>query len=202
MSSEGEAGWAALPGRLVVISGPSGSGKSTLVRHLLDRPDLRLRVSVSATTRRARPGEADGRDYFFVAPETFEQMRPGLLEFAQVHDHLYGTPAEPVRQAMAQGYCVLLVIDVQGGLQVRAKVPHALMVFIQVPNLEILQRRLRRRGSDSDAAIEQRIANAKWEIEMAIHYDVQVINDDLDRAVEELASILVAHGCGGRKNDD
>ena len=202
MSSEGEAAWAALPGRLIVISGPSGSGKSTLAQRLLERADLKLRVSVSATTRPARAGEQDGRDYYFVSPEKFTEMLPGLLEFAQVHGQMYGTPAEPVRQALTLGYCVLLIIDVQGGLQVRSKVPGALLVFIQVPDLNVLKTRLRRRGSDSEAVIERRIANAQWEIEMAGQYDVQVINDDLDRAVQELASILVAHGCGGRKNDD
>ena len=101
MSSEGD-GWANLPGRLVVISGPSGSGKSTLVQRLLARPDLRLRVSVSATTRQPRPGEEPGRDYFFLSPEQFERIRGDLLESAQVHGHFYGTPAEPVRRAMAR----------------------------------------------------------------------------------------------------
>jgi guanylate kinase len=185
-----------------VISGPSGSGKSTLVQRLLARPELRLRVSISATTRAARPGEEDGRDYYFTTPERFEKMRADLLESAQVHGNFYGTPAGPARRAMAQGFCVLLVIDVQGAMQVREKVPGCLLVFIQVPDLEVLRRRLRLRGCDSEAAIERRIENAKHEIGWAGHYDVQVINDDLDRAAQELASVLVAHGCGGRKNDD
>ena len=137
------------PGRLVVISGPSGSGKSTLVQRLLARPDLRLTVSVSATTRAPRPGEVPGRDYFFLTPEEFEAIRGELLESAVVHGHHYGTPAGPVRRAIEQGFCVALVIDVQGGFQVREKVPDALLVFIQVPSLEMLEARLRARGTDS-----------------------------------------------------
>jgi guanylate kinase len=183
-----------------VISGPSGSGKSTLVRRLVARPELRLTVSVSATTRDPRPGEVPDRDYIFLTPEQFEQIRGDLLEFAQVHDHLYGTPAEPARRAVAQGFCVVLVIDVQGGLQVRQKVPEALLVFIQVPSLEVLARRLRARGTEDEAIIQRRLVTARRELEMARHYDVQVINDELDRAVEELASILIQNGCGARKN--
>jgi guanylate kinase len=183
-------------GRLVVISGPAGSGKTTLVRRLLERPDLRLTVSVSATTRDPRLGEVHGRDYLFLTPEQFEEIRGELLESAVVHDHHYGTPAGPVRRAMEQGTCVALVIDVQGGFQVRQKVPDALLVFIQVPDIEVLDSRLRERGTDSPATIERRLANARRELEMASHYDVQVVNDDLDRTVDQLASILSQNGCG------
>ena len=189
-------------GRLVVISGPSGSGKSTLVHRLLAHPELRLTVSVSATTRKPRPGEVPGRDYYFLTPEQFERTRGELLEFAPVHGHLYGTPAEPVRRSMARGLCVALVIDVQGGFQVREKVPDALLVFIQIPSLEVLESRLRARGTDDEATIERRLAAARRELEMAPHYDVQVINDDLDRAVEELAGILIRDGCGARRHHD
>jgi guanylate kinase len=192
----------ATPGRLVVISGPSGSGKSTLVRRLLARPELRLTLSISATTRSPRPGEVSGCDYLFLTPGEFERIRGELLEFATVHGHLYGTPAEPVRRAMAKGLCVALVIDVQGGLQVRRTDPDALLVFIRVPSLEVLAGRLRARGTDDEPTIERRLAAARRELEMAAHYDVQVINDDLDRAVEELASILIQSGCGARKDHD
>lgn len=184
------------PGRLVVISGPSGSGKSTLVRRLLERPDLRLTVSVSATTRVPRAGEVHGRDYYFLTPEQFEAIRGELLESAEVHGHQYGTPAGPVRRAIDQGLCVALVIDVQGGFQVRQKVPDALLVFIQIPGLDVLEARLRARGTDSPATIERRLANARRELELASQYDVQVVNDDLDRAVEQLAAILTQNGCG------
>jgi guanylate kinase len=195
MSSEGDP-WATLPGRLVVISGPSGSGKSTLVHRLLARTDLRLRVSISVTTRSPRPGEVANRDYIFITPEEFERKRGDLLESAQVHDHYYGTPAQPARLAMAEGFCVILVIDVQGGFQVRQQVPDVLLVFVQPPSLAVLESRLRARGTDNDATIERRLTNARREIEAAAGYDVHVINDELEPAVERLAAILKQNGCG------
>ena len=179
-----------------MISGPSGSGKSTLVRRLLARPDLRLKVSVSVTTRSPRPGEVHERDYVFLTPEEFERKRGDLLESAQVHDHYYGTPAEPARLAMAEGFCVILVIDVQGGFQVRQKVPDVLLVFVQPPSLKVLEARLRARGTDNEATIERRLTNARREIEMAAGYDVHVINNELEPAVERLATILKQNGCG------
>jgi guanylate kinase len=201
MSSECD-GWGNLPGRLIVISGPSGSGKSTLVRALLARPELGLRVSVSATTREPRQGEERDRDYFFLSPDQFARIQGDMLESAQVHGHLYGTPAEPVRLAMSEGFCVILVIDVQGGFQVREKVPRALLVFVQPPNLKVLEDRLRERATDDETTIKRRLAGAKREIEMAASYDVHVINDELDRAVDGLAGILEQHGCGLRRNHD
>jgi guanylate kinase len=197
-----EVDWGKLPGRLVVLSGASGSGKSTLVRRLLDRPELRLKVSISATTRPPRPGERHGVDYFFLSPAEFEAIRGDLLESALVHGYLYGTPGEPVREALAQGICVILVIDVQGGLQVRTKVPDVLLVFVNVPALSVLEDRLRTRGTDDEATIQRRLAGAQREIEMAEAYNVHVVNDDLNRAVDELADILVRNRCGGRKCHD
>ena len=129
-------------------------------------------------------------------PEEFEAIRGELLESALVHDHHYGTPSGPVRRAIEQGLCVALVIDVQGGFQVREKVPDALLVFIQVPDVETLEARLRARGTDSPTTIARRLATARRELELASQYDVQVVNDDLDRAVEQLAAILNQNGCG------
>jgi guanylate kinase len=168
----------------------------------LTRPDLRLTVSVSATTRPPRAGEVHGRDYLFLSPADFEDIRSELLESAVVHDHHYGTPAGPVRRAIAQGLCVALVIDVQGGFQVRRQVPDALLVFIQIPSLEVLEARLRDRGTDSWETIERRLATARRELELAPLYDVQVVNDDLDRAVEQLAAILTQNGCGASDDHD
>jgi guanylate kinase len=201
MSNDGD-DWANLPGQLVVLSGPSGSGKSTLARRLLALPGLRLKVSISATTRSPRAGEQSGRDYIFVTHEQFERMRGELLESALVHGNDYGTPAGPVREAMAEGYCVLLVIDVQGGLQVRKKVSGALLIFVEPPSLEVLESRLRERGTDDEPTIERRLAGARRELELAASYDVRVINDDLDRAVDDLAAILTRTGCEARRDHD
>jgi guanylate kinase len=198
MSSE-LSDWSKLPGRLVVISGASGSGKSTLVHRLLNRPELNLKASVSATTRAPRTGEIPDQHYFFVSPEQFARLKADLLESAEVHGHWYGTPAGPVRQALEVGYCVILTIDVQGGLQVRSKVPNALLIFIETPSDDELAARLRARGTDTEAVIQRRLANARREREISAEYDIHVINDKLDRAVEELASTLAHHGCGRTK---
>jgi len=197
-----EVDWASLPGRLFVLSGPSGSGKSTLVQRLLERPGLRLQVSISATTRRPRSGELSGRHYVFLSAQEFENIRDQLLESAEVHGHSYGTPAEPVRKALERGICVILVIDVQGGIQVREKVPSALLIFVRAPGLEVLEQRLRARGTDDEATIQRRLANARRELELAKFYDVHLVNDDLERSVDELAAILVQNHCGGRSDHD
>nr|WP_303652437.1 guanylate kinase [Paludisphaera mucosa] len=185
-----------MPGRLVVLSGASGAGKSTLVHRLLDRAGPRVRRSISATTRAPREGEVPGLDYDFVGPEEFEALRDDLLESAEVHGAWYGTPAGPVREALARGICVVLVIDVQGGFQVRRKVPNALLIFVQAPSLAALETRLRERGTDDDATIARRLANARREIEAAEGYDVQLVNDDLETCVDALVATLAGHLCG------
>jgi guanylate kinase len=197
-----EVDWTALPGRLVVLSGASGSGKSTLVERLLEKVGPGVRRSISATTRAPRPGEVDGRDYYFVAPEEFERLRGDLLESALVHGAHYGTPAEPVRRALARGVCVVLVIDVQGGLQVREKVPNALLIFVKTPTYEVLESRLRARGTDDEETIARRLTNARREIEIATSYDIHLVNDDLETCVDELASTLLLHHCGGGNAHD
>ena len=188
-----------LPGRLIVISGPSGSGKSTLLRRVLERPEVRAQLSVSATTRSPRPGEEHGREYYFVSRDVFdkERRRDEFLEWAEVHGNLYGTPAGPVREALRAGRCVILEIDVQGALIVRERVPNALLVFITVPSFVELEARLRGRATDSEATITRRINNARWELEQAHRYDRQIMNQDLDQAVDELVCLLIEHGCGG-----
>ncbi len=131
---------------------------------------MRLQVSVSATTRPPRPGEQSGRDYVFLSRPEFEQIRDQLLESAEVHGHSYGTPAGPVREALKQGTCVILVIDVQGGIQVRQKVPSALLVFVRAPGMDVLEERLRARGTDDEASIQRRLAaraaKSSWQIAM------------------------------------
>jgi guanylate kinase len=191
--------WEDLPGRLIVLSGASASGKSTLVERLLERPGLRLKVSTSATTRSPRPGETPGVSYLFQSREEFARGRDlgEFLEWAEVHGHLYGTPAGPVRASLAEGTCIILVIDVQGAMIVRQKVPNALLVFVHAPSPEVLEARLRSRGTDDDRTIERRLANARREIALADRYDYQITNDDLERAVDELAAILTRNHCGG-----
>ncbi|WP_165075764.1 guanylate kinase [Paludisphaera rhizosphaerae] len=194
--------WSTLPGRLVVLSGASGAGKSTIVHRLIDRAGGKVRRSVSATTRAPREGEVPGLDYHFVTVEEFESLRGDLLESAEVHGSWYGTPASPVREALARGECVILVIDVQGGFQIRRKVPNALLVFIQAPSLEELEARLRDRGTDSEATIARRLTNARREIEAARAYDVQLVNDDLEACVDALTKTLAEHRCARGMGDD
>jgi guanylate kinase len=193
--------WDELPGRLIVVSGPSGAGKSTLARRLVGRPEVRARLSVSTTTRPPRPGERDGVDYHFTTREAFEAARAGgaFLEWAEVHGNLYGTPIGPLRDLLGRGLCVILVIDVQGGVQVLRRVPNALSIFIRAPSLDVLEARLRSRGTDDDAAIRRRLDNARREIEAgATSYRINVLNEDLEEAVDSLAANLIREGCGGR----
>ncbi|MDR3618064.1 MAG: guanylate kinase [Paludisphaera borealis] len=197
-----EVDWTTLPGRLVVLSGASGSGKSTLVERLLEKVGPAVQRSISATTRPPRPGEVHGRDYFFVSLEEFERLRGDLLESALVHGSHYGTPADPVRQALARGICIVLVIDVQGGLQIREKVPNALLIFVQTPSPEVLERRLRARGTDDEATITRRLTNARREIETAQRYEIHLVNDDLETCVDELAATLSQNRCGGGNAHD
>lgn len=193
-------GFGELPGHLVVISGPSGSGKSTLVRRILDRPDIKAQLSVSATTRAPRPGEVDGASYYFLSREDFLSMRDkgGFFETAEFAGNLYGTPVEPVAKALEAGSCVLLEIEVQGAMQVRDLAPSALFVFIDAPRFWELERRLRARGTEDDTSIHRRLVRARWERDHAHCYDTILINDDLDRTVENLATLLIHHGCGGQ----
>ena len=196
-AATGDAGPA--PGRLIVLSGASGSGKSTIVGRLLaTRGDLPARQSVSATTRPPRPGEVDGVNYYFMAKDDFEadRDRGRFLEWARVHDHYYGTPAGPVARLRAEGLSVILVIDVQGALVVREKVPDALLVFVQAPSYAVLEERLRSRSTDDDATIELRLRNARDEVALSDRYDVQIVNDNLDHAVEQLAAILAQNPPG------
>jgi guanylate kinase len=180
------------PGKLVVISGPSGVGKGTLVGEALKRVPA-LYVSVSATTRRPRPVEREGLHYYFLSETEFKRRiaQGAFLEYANVYGDLYGTPVEPIKQALEQGKTVILEIDVQGAKQVKEKLgEEAVYVFIAPPSLEELQKRLKRRKTESAAAQERRLDIAVRELELADDYDFVIINDDLEIAVDELAHIL------------
>lgn len=192
-------GFGDLPGHLVVISGPSGSGKSSLVGRILARPEIGARLSVSATTRQPRPGEIEGVNYYFVRRDEFAAMRERgeLFESAEFAGNLYGTPITPVVETLRAGGCVLLEIEVQGALQIRERAPSALFVFIDAPRFWELERRLRSRGTEDEATIHRRLVRARWERDHAHCYDSILINDDLDRTAEQLADLLIRHGCGG-----
>ena len=180
-------------GKLVVVSGPSGVGKSSIVRELLARTGAVF--SVSATTRAPRPGEENGREYCFVDRPSFEKMVADgrMLEWAEVFGQLYGTPAEPTRQALAEGKTVILEIDVQGGMQVHEKMPEAVFMFILPPDEVELARRLAGRGTESARSVERRRAEADKETRAARDggvYTHMVINDDLDEAIDQAVSIV------------
>ncbi len=177
---------------LIIVSGPSGSGKTTVISRLLRESPLPLRLSVSATTRPRRRGEIDGVHYHFWTREHFEQgLRQGaFLEHAEVHGNYYGTLRAEVEPYRAQGVMVLLDIDVQGARQVRAQCTGVVSVFLQTSSLAAYEERLRRRGTEDEAALQRRLAAARRELAHAGEYDYVVTNDNLEEAVARLGAIL------------
>ena len=178
-------------GLLVVISGPSGVGKGTICRELLKQTDMVL--SVSATTRQSGKGEEDGKSYWFLTRDDFENKieAGGFLEYADVFGNYYGTPADKVQKSLDAGSTVLLEIDVQGGLQVKENMPETLMVFIMPPDEKELERRIRKRGRDTEETIAKRLSKAQLEIDIAKdNYEHFVVNDTLERAVQEVMKII------------
>ncbi len=178
-------------GRVFVVSAPSGAGKTTLCRRILDKFDF-LSYSISHTTRLPRNGEENGVDYFFITKDEFEEkIRSGFwAEWANVHDNLYGTSLEFIKEKIQNGSSLLLDIDVQGAKQIKAAIPDAITIFIMPPSFEILEQRLRARGTDSEEVIQKRLVNAEKEINAKEFYDFSIVNDDLDKAVEEFAEII------------
>lgn len=179
-----------------MISAPSGAGKTTFAMRLL-RSVPGLRFSVSHTTRRPRPGERDGREYFFVSRRIFERMvaRGEFLEWAEVYGNLYGTSWKALRQAQATGRDVLLDIDVQGHRQVRQRLSDAISIFLLPPSFEELARRLRRRHSDTPEVIERRLADARQEVRRWREYDFLIVNDVISAAERALRAVVVASRC-------
>jgi guanylate kinase len=180
-------------GILFIVSAPSGAGKTSLVKALLDR-DAGLSLSVSCTTRAPRPGEEDGVHYHFIDQGRFRQsiLAEDFLEYAEVFGNLYGTREADVRDALAAGHDVILEIDWQGARQVRERFRTAVGIFILPPSIAELERRLRGRGTDSDAVIEGRMAQARDEMAHLDEYDYLVVNDGFEVALDALAAIVVA----------
>lgn len=182
---------------LAVIAGPSGVGKGTIVRELLARrPDIWY--SVSATTRPPRPGEVDGTDYFFLSREEFERLQAegGFLESFEVYGDLKGTPIGPIREHLEAGDDVLVEVDVQGALAVRERMRDAVLIFVMPPSRDEQRRRLverARRDEESDDVVARRLAGAEAEEALSSQFDHVVVNDDVDRVVEEISTILAGY---------
>ena len=181
-------------GLLIVFSGPSGVGKGTVRQEIFSTPDHKFEYSVSMTTRAQRPGEVDGKDYFFRSREEFEELiRNGqMLEYAEYVGNYYGTPLTSVNETLDKGIDVFLEIEVQGALQVKKKVPDAVFIFLTPPDLNELQERLVGRGTDSEEVIAQRIERAREEIALMSEYDYAIVNDEVPLAAERVKRVIEA----------
>lgn len=181
-------------GLLIVFSGPSGVGKGTVRQEIFSTPDHKFEYSVSMTTRAQRPGEVDGKDYFFRSREEFEELiRNGqMLEYAEYVGNYYGTPLTYVNETLDKGIDVFLEIEVQGALQVKKKVPDAVFIFLTPPDLNELQERLVGRGTDSEEVIAQRIERAREEIALMSEYDYAIVNDKVPLAAERVKRVIEA----------
>ncbi len=179
-------------GMLIVLSGPSGVGKGTVRQAMLEDEFRDFHYSVSMTTRKPRPGEQDGVDYYFVSKEEFEQeiANDGMLEYAQYVDNYYGTPMKYVNQTLDSGRDVLLEIEVQGAMQVREKCPDGVFIFLTPPDLLELRNRIQKRGTDDQATIDKRMQKAADEIKMMENYDYAVVNDEIPNAVQRIEKII------------
>ncbi|WP_022765594.1 guanylate kinase [Butyrivibrio sp. XPD2006] len=190
-------------GIIIVVSGFSGAGKGTLMKELTKKYD-NYALSVSATTRDPRPGEVNGREYFFVSNEEFEKLieENGLIEHAGYVDHYYGTPRKFVEDKLSQGIDVILEIEIQGALQIKEQYPDAVLLFVMPPSAAELEKRLRGRGTETEEVILQRLKRAKEESVGIEKYDYLVINDDLEKCTERLHNIIeAAHGTPQRNLD-
>lgn len=178
-------------GILAVVSGFSGAGKGTLIKAMLENYH-NYALSISATTRKPRQGERDGREYFFVSREAFEEMiqKERLIEYAQYVDHYYGTPRQYVLERMADGKDVILEIEIQGALKIKERFPEALLVFVTPPNAEELRRRLVGRGTESLDVIGRRMERAAKEAAGITSYDYILINDRVDRCAKEMHRLI------------
>ena len=177
----------------VVVSAPSGGGKTTLCRRLMEQLSG-LEFFISHTTRAPRGQEKDGVDYHFVSESEFKKLiaEDKFLEWAEVHGNYYGSSLDAAREQLSAGRDVLFDIDIQGGYQIKEKMPDALLIFIVPPSMTVLEQRLRGRGSDAEDVIQKRLKAAREEIEGAVHYSHWIINDDLEHALKTFSSVVVA----------
>lgn len=185
-----------MSGKLFVVSGPSGAGKNTVLNRVLELRE-NVRYSVSATSRPIRPGEVDGKNYYFVTKEQFEDLiaQDALLEYAQYVGNFYGTPVAPIREALASGVDIVMDVEVVGALKIKKRMPEAVLVFLTAPSLSEIHRRLQSRGDVSPQLMRERIERAKWEYTQAEQYEYLVINDEVERAARELMAIMSAETC-------
>lgn len=181
-------------GLLIVISGPSGVGKGTVRKALFQRKDHNLDFSISMTTRAPREGEVEGKDYFYVTKEKFQEeiQKGNLLEYAKFVNNYYGTPKDKVIEKLEEGKEVVLEIEVQGAMQVKAKMPDAVFIFIAPPSYKALETRLINRGTETSDVILERLNKAKNEIVLASSYDYIVVNDEVENAVDKIIAIIRA----------
>lgn len=177
-------------GKLIIVSGPSGSGKSTVTKIVKDK--LNIPLSISATTRNPRDGEIDGKDYFFLSKEEFENKiaNDEFYEYAEVHGNYYGTLKKTVEENLDKGLNVILEIDVQGALIAKEKKKDAVLVFFRTKDMAILEKRLRDRKTDSEEVIQTRLKNAETELKYEDKYNYTIINENLDDSIQELINII------------
>jgi len=180
----------------LVLSGPSGVGKTTLTHQILAQFQD-ISQSISATTRSPRMGEVPGKDYIFMSTDEFKKSidEDLFLEHAVVHGEYYGTPKGPLEERLSQGTDVLLVIDVQGGAQIKKIYPQAVLIFVLPPSMEVLEQRITERGGDDQESLDVRLQNARDEVSFARFYDYWVVNRDLEEAISQIRSIIVADRC-------
>ena len=184
-------------GLLIVISGPSGAGKDTIVNEVVKRKNINARISISMTSRSPRGQEENGKEYFFVTREEFEEniSKNNFLEYAEYNGNYYGTPKHKIEEYLNKGIDVILIIEIQGALQIKELIPEALFIFIMPPSMEELKKRLIARGTDSPDKIISRFKTAYQEINEVTKYNYVVVNNDLENAVDKVSAILLSEKC-------
>lgn len=190
-------------GLLIVVSGASGTGKGTVCKKILDElPEVAY--SISATTRAPRPGEVDGKEYYFLSRDEFQAWIDAgkFLEFADVYGNFYGTPLNKIEERLNRGEDILLEIDVQGALNVKRKCPEGIYIFLLPPSLEELKRRIEGRGTETPESLRRRLANAVAEIKIGLEYNYVVVNDSVANAAAQIQAIIAAERCRVERNRD